>query len=280
MISEVTIDADTLIMSAVDCAERMFDGEDRQVPAVVPVSDEEDGSDSDEGCSCMTVDEDGEDSSEEDVPNFVCPNKVAKKSLYHELYLPRDSTAFTQAIVFSGGMDAAECEEYYRSLEETASSVSQRDEAEVVDSEGRKRTPIFCYARRNSKKTKGSDDDSVSTASCHSVSSFVSSVSFNESVTVHPIHAIEVLPDDVWESIYTPRREVKLQKKRAKLEFRYDGRDWRSATEEDGMFIDPSTGLLEHPVHYYHYENDSWRRNPVSNGEMLRVCLGVSERRW
>jgi len=275
MIPEVTIDAEQLPTSAVVCADITIDGDDEHVPAIVPVSEDEDGSDSDEGYSSMSDDEDEGGDAEEDIPAFALP-KVAQETQYHELYLPFDTTPYAQPIAFSGGMDAAECEEYYRSLEEAELAAAELD---GEDGQGRKRSPLFRCVRRDSKKSKGSDDDSVSTASFHSVSSSASSISFSDTVTVYPVHAIDVFPDDVWDRSYTPRRQVKEQKKRAKLEFRFDGRDWRSATEEDGMFLDPQTGLLEHPVHYYNYEVENRGVARGLRDEVLRMCLGVPVRR-
>eukprot|EP00567_Pseudictyota_dubia_P008984 CAMPEP_0197464316 /NCGR_PEP_ID=MMETSP1175-20131217/63957_1 /TAXON_ID=1003142 /ORGANISM="Triceratium dubium, Strain CCMP147" /LENGTH=379 /DNA_ID=CAMNT_0043000293 /DNA_START=158 /DNA_END=1298 /DNA_ORIENTATION=+ len=328
--SEVTIDvsAEQLPMSEVKCVSHPLDGaDDEPVPAAVPMSEDEDGSDSEEGYSSMSDDdeEDGNADVDDDASSSSSKDDDSDEP-FHELYLPEGETAvaYTQPILFSGGMDAEECEEYYRSLEVAARAAAQREAAAAASaaasSPSRKRSPFFrrmgrCdssnlevaaraaaqreaaaaasaaasspsrkrspFFRRmgrcdSSKKIKADgDDESVSSyrtasSSASSSSGERSSVSFSESVTVHPVFTIDHFPDDVWDNTWTPRRAVKEGKRRAKIEFRYDGCDWRHATEEDGMFRDPRTGRLEHPVHYYS-DDDVFGRSD----EVVQVCLVV-----
>lgn len=285
MISEVTIDSSAVVAAApaelsmskvVSCvvAHHPLD-ESEPVPAVVPMMEDEDGSES-EGYSSMSDDElDDDDESDSEEPVV---KSSPQQEEFHELYLPVAATAtsYIQPITFSGGMDAEECAEYYRTLEEAAEVAAQREAEEEVHS--RKRgLPIFRRMRRESesscKKIKSDDDDSSSVSSssfASARSSARSSVSFSEDVKVQPVFTIDHFDDEIWDNTWTPRQIVKAGKRRAKVEFRYDGCDWRSATEEEGMFRDPRTGLLEHPVHYY--DTDSRR-------EVVQTCLIVPGRR-
>jgi len=305
MISEVTIDSSAaaeqqqqqqqqqqLSLDKVVCG-----GDDEPVPAVVPMSEDEDGSDSEEGYSSMSDDDDGSDS-EEALTAAAAPQQqrdAADETLdRHSLYLPcpTSSVAYSQPIVFSGGMDAEECDEYYRSLDEAAEAAAQREAAaaekqQAAASPRKRSSPLFRRIRRNSssKKIKSDDDSSVaSSTSYHSAQSSSSSsgarstVTFNDSVTVQPVFTIDHFDDEIWDNTWTPRRAVKEGKKRAKLEFRYDGCDWREATEEDGMFRDPRTGRLEHPVHYYD-DDFECRGGSSRNDEVVQMCLIMPGRR-
>merc|ERR1712086_439303 len=51
----------------------------------------------------------------------------------------------------------------------------------------------------------------------------------------------------MWNSI----KEISINAKRNSIEYKYDGWNFREATEESDMKIDPRTGRYVHPVHLY-----------------------------
>lgn len=108
--------------------------------------------------------------------------------------------------------------------------------------------------------TSGSDDSSSDagseTGDDLSLSSSSSSaavkpkgVSFAESVRVRPIPHSSILSLSQRRRMYSSSMEVRQNKSRNKREYRYDGCDWRNATEEWEMGVDMVTGELVHPAH-------------------------------
>jgi hypothetical protein len=221
---------------------------------------------------------DNADQEEEDDDSAT---STSSKKGYHDLFLPEDTSSYQTPIVFSGGMNLNQCQEYYRALEiDEARRTSKRrrnqfffgsrlrssksaktvefemdpsDEAQLVDAIAVS-APSCKAIRRGSDSSMAS---TVSTSSCSSASSSLSlsdtsssRITFDETVTVFPVPAIDDTPDDVWQQTWKPRQEVRAHKKRSKKEYAWDGYDWENATEEEDMIRDPETGLLEHPVHY------------------------------
>lgn len=76
-------------------------------------------------------------------------------------------------------------------------------------------------------------------------------VSFAPRVRVQPVPHASALACVQRRSIYSSSDEVRRNKVRNKREYRYDGCDWRDATEEWEMGIDMVTGELVHPAHEY-----------------------------
>mmetsp|Transcript_9159 Transcript_9159/g.19631 ORF Transcript_9159/g.19631 Transcript_9159/m.19631 type:complete len:300 (-) Transcript_9159:99-998(-) len=225
---------------------------------------------------------DNADHEEEDDDSATSSNGTSSKKDYHDLFLPEDTSSYQKPIVFSGGMNLNQCQEYYRALEiEEARRNSKRrrnqfffgnhrrstksaktvefemdpsDEAQLVDAIAVS-APSCKAIRRGSDSSMAS---TVSTSSCSSAStssslsdaSSSSRITFDETVTVFPVPTIGDTPNDVWQQTWKPRHEVRAHKKRSKKEYAWDGYDWENATEEEDMIRDPETGLLEHPVHY------------------------------
>eukprot|EP00568_Trieres_chinensis_P010309 CAMPEP_0183296250 /NCGR_PEP_ID=MMETSP0160_2-20130417/3890_1 /TAXON_ID=2839 ORGANISM="Odontella Sinensis, Strain Grunow 1884" /NCGR_SAMPLE_ID=MMETSP0160_2 /ASSEMBLY_ACC=CAM_ASM_000250 /LENGTH=293 /DNA_ID=CAMNT_0025457845 /DNA_START=43 /DNA_END=921 /DNA_ORIENTATION=+ len=252
-----------------------IDNDVDEMPAVLSMSE-------DEGYGMMSDDEDCSRSSE-DVG-------AVEDEKFHELYLPEDCETYKQPIVYSDGMDAHECEEFHRRLDER--DVARTKERTIPT---RKRKSGDGYLFRNLKirregkilkfggapKPRDQDneleDDELSARSSSSTmpsassssslsASVRTSVSFSDSVTVFPVFSYEVYPSEIRENIWTGRKEVKEGKRRSKVEFKYDGSNWRAATEEEDMVQNPRTGLLEHPVHYFN-EDFSPR------DEVVNMCL-------
>eukprot|EP00584_Thalassiosira_punctigera_P016438 CAMPEP_0172547918 /NCGR_PEP_ID=MMETSP1067-20121228/17347_1 /TAXON_ID=265564 ORGANISM="Thalassiosira punctigera, Strain Tpunct2005C2" /NCGR_SAMPLE_ID=MMETSP1067 /ASSEMBLY_ACC=CAM_ASM_000444 /LENGTH=269 /DNA_ID=CAMNT_0013335077 /DNA_START=41 /DNA_END=850 /DNA_ORIENTATION=+ len=74
-------------------------------------------------------------------------------------------------------------------------------------------------------------------------------VSFSQTVAVQPIpHSCTLTPLQR-RRMYSTSVEVRQNKTKSKKEYRYDGYDWRHATEEWEMSVDMVTGELIHPAH-------------------------------
>lgn len=260
----------------------------------------EDASETEESMSSYSSSEE-EDEDMEEVQSTTPSNN------YHDLYLPFDtSLSDEQPIVFSGGMSYDQCNEYYRVLEleearrtnkrrrhrfflgrsgsrnskaaktafEFDLSASEQADTQLVDS-------IAVSAPCSKAIRRGSDASTASTASTSSSSSLSSNASsssasssritFDDTVTVFKVPSIEDVPDDVWQATWKSRQEVRAHKKLSKKEYAWDGYDWKNATEEDDMILDPTTGTLEHPVHY-----DSVFANSRSTGPTFALRLGLS----
>lgn len=93
------------------------------------------------------------------------------------------------------------------------------------------------------------DDDSSLASSNTSTSSKKKGVCFHESVTNYFIPHSSALTPAQRRRMYTSSMEVGANKIRNKKEYRYDGYDWRSCTEEWEMSVCMVTGELVHPVH-------------------------------
>ena len=50
--------------------------------------------------------------------------------------------------------------------------------------------------------------------------------------------------------MWTTKKEANDNALRNMMEYSYDGRDYRTATEEIGMYYHATTGSYIHPVHY------------------------------
>jgi hypothetical protein len=103
-----------------------------------------------------------------------------------------------------------------------------------------------------------SEDDDESTAASSTASSITTptkparkskGVSFSEAVTVQPIPHSSTLSSMQRRKMFTSVMEVRQNKIRNKREYKYDGCDWRNATEEREMGVDMVTGELVHPAH-------------------------------
>ena len=98
-----------------------------------------------------------------------------------------------------------------------------------------------------------SDDTASLNSSISSSSSSTkkrrSGVSFSTSVKIQPIPHSSTLSPTQRRNMYSSSYEVRLNKVRNKKEYKYDGYDWRSVTEEWEMGVDMVSGELVHPVH-------------------------------
>jgi len=74
-------------------------------------------------------------------------------------------------------------------------------------------------------------------------------VSFATNAKVQPIPHSSTLTSQQRRKMYSTSFEVRQNKQRNKMEYRYDRCDWRNATEEWEMGVDMVTGEPIHPVH-------------------------------
>lgn len=96
-------------------------------------------------------------------------------------------------------------------------------------------------------------DDSMTSSSMGSRSKPKKTLSFNENVRVVPIPHISEYSYIQKRNMYSNCQEVRDNKIRNKKEFRYDGCDWRNATEEREMPVCALTGELVHPAHTFDF---------------------------
>lgn len=74
-------------------------------------------------------------------------------------------------------------------------------------------------------------------------------ISFNDSVSVAHIPMRSEYSDRVRSRLWSNRYEIHENATRNAIEFQAEGWDWRSVTEDEGMFVCTSSGELIHPVH-------------------------------
>lgn len=94
----------------------------------------------------------------------------------------------------------------------------------------------------SSTGTAASDDDVIAPAKARGVS-------FAPAATIQPIpHSSDLSPAQR-RRMFATSSEVRRNKRRNKKEFRYDGCNWRTTTEERDMYLNMVTGDIVHPVH-------------------------------
>jgi hypothetical protein len=77
-------------------------------------------------------------------------------------------------------------------------------------------------------------------------------VAFQEDVEVVPIPTRYEYSDRIKSRIWSNRHELQENAERNALEFAAEGWNWRTVTEDDGMFICSVSGELVHPIHLQH----------------------------
>lgn len=77
-------------------------------------------------------------------------------------------------------------------------------------------------------------------------------IAFHDEVEVMPIPTRYEYSDRIKSRIWSNRHELQENAERNALEFASEGWNWRSVTEDEGMFICSVSGELVHPIHLQH----------------------------
>ncbi|KAL7465573.1 hypothetical protein ACHAXS_005892 [Conticribra weissflogii] len=126
------------------------------------------------------------------------------------------------------------------------------EEGLVRAHKGQEREALPGLVRSNSSSSLGSSSTSTSSSSSSSSSKPAKKgVSFNTSVLVRPIPHSSTYTSLQKKKMYASSQEVRANKIRNKKEYRFDGYDWRNATEEWEMSVCMLTGELIHPAHTF-----------------------------
>lgn len=80
-----------------------------------------------------------------------------------------------------------------------------------------------------------------------------SKLTFQPTVSVQPIPMRTEYSSRVKSRIWSDRYEIQSNAVRNSMEFAAEGWDWRTVTEDDGMFVCTTSGELVHPVHCQHH---------------------------
>ncbi len=109
--------------------------------------------------------------------------------------------------------------------------------------------PGLVESDEGSTSSESYDGGVPSDGSCDEKQPRGKGVSFDPAVRVQPVPHSSTLTSRQRRRMYTATLEVRTGKVRNKKEYRFDGCDWRNATEEWEMRVDMVTGELVHPAH-------------------------------
>lgn len=106
---------------------------------------------------------------------------------------------------------------------------------------------------------KYSKDDSVSTTPKTATTTTNTKpkrrgIFFDESVSVVPIPMRTDYSKRMRDRMYHDRKDLATMAARNSIEFAAEGWDWRTVTEEDGMYTCSVTGTKVHPIHIQRYQ--------------------------
>jgi len=81
-------------------------------------------------------------------------------------------------------------------------------------------------------------------------------IMFQDEVDVMPIPTRYEYSDRIKSRIWSNRHELQENAERNALEFAAEGWNWRTVTEDEGMYICSVSGELVHPIHLQHIVNE------------------------
>jgi hypothetical protein len=131
---------------------------------------------------------------------------------------------------------------------------------------------------------KYSKEDPVSTSKTTTTTSTKPKrrgISFDESVSVVPIPMRADYSKRMRDRMYHDRKDLETMTARNSIEFAAEGWDWRTVTEEDGMYTCSVTGIKVHPIHIERYHLAQQRQkaeqlagsNPKKHLNQMRTVM-------
>uniref|UniRef100_A0A7S0AQG4 Uncharacterized protein n=1 Tax=Minutocellus polymorphus TaxID=265543 RepID=A0A7S0AQG4_9STRA len=111
-------------------------------------------------------------------------------------------------------------------------------------------------------------------------------IAFDESVNVVPIPMRTDYSKRMRDRMFHDRKELETMAARNSIEFAAEGWDWRTVTEEDGMYTCSVTGTKVHPIHIQRYQLAQQRQkaeqlagsNPKKHLQQRRTTIAATRR--
>uniref|UniRef100_A0A7R9WWQ7 Uncharacterized protein n=1 Tax=Craspedostauros australis TaxID=1486917 RepID=A0A7R9WWQ7_9STRA len=104
------------------------------------------------------------------------------------------------------------------------------------------------------------DTDSETVSSASTTQSSQSGVRFDPTVTILQIPTRHEYSNRIRHHLWTTGHEIRRMKQQNKLEFEFEGRDWKNVVLEDDMNYDAALGQFVHPIHALRQRHQSYNR--------------------
>jgi len=125
----------------------------------------------------------------------------------------------------------------------------QHVSTQIVDNENIRPKINFSQITHEPLKFKVADDQPTFSSKTKNGKPHRRKICFNDSVSVAHIPMRTEYSDRVRSRMWSNRYEIHENASRNAIEFQAEGWDWRTVTEDEGMFVCTSSGELIHPVH-------------------------------